>query len=672
MSEQTKCPCMAGGTAAEKLPVPVAATDLPTPLYQACGGRLYRLHIQSLARYILMSDGVSVEERINTVERAQAANTTLRFADNIAGRDALAGLVPGDQCYVSDARPEAKSGGAMFLWLPALKWRKLWEGDSPLDCENVIVPGGGLGMNEKGDRLKVICKDLLHDGGGLALCENGKILVRAEDLFAEGGGLAVDKDGHLKVSLADLLAEGGGLKLDARGNLLIDLSGMSEDSIRKLLANLLREGNGLKLDEDGRIVFDPEELPPSAINISSVSLSEITNEQKKILSKAIAAELIHPKGGLGVHPDDKLLYVDFERMDSQIMKDVVLGMIRDRGGLAVDGAGKLYVDFNNLDDTGKADLLQAIRVPMWMTGNKTFYVDKDHPDRGDMVPVPVWDRKEPYEAFEQRRNAAQELNKKRGTAAYPFDSIQHALDHVCANFNVDKYTATIRVAAGTYHEDVTLPNFSYTTGRVAIQGAGSISFTEAGAITDSLDTIFTGRFMDAGGGIFLITGMRLRPAPRSGEDPIWTAESVYPVRISGRGTQLYLQNCRVDPPAAMPAGKSAYALWLTGGNATIAASCVFGGAWNSLWFCQMGSSLTLSRDTLLDNVSAETALLSLSNSSFLRAGVSNSDLALILTKGTAITCPSYYATLNSVLSLRGAPNLIPGAAGELLSGSQAV
>lgn len=605
MSEQTKCPCMAGGTAAEKLPVPVAATDLPTPLYQACGGRLYRLHIQSLARYILMSDGVSVEERINTVERAQAANTTLRFADNIAGRDALAGLVPGDQCYVSDARPEAKSGGAMFLWLPALKWRKLWEGDSPLDCENVIVPGGGL-------------------------------------------------------------------KLDARGNLLIDLSGMSEDSIRKLLANLLREGNGLKLDEDGRIVFDPEELPPSAINISSVSLSEITNEQKKILSKAIAAELIHPKGGLGVHPDDKLLYVDFERMDSQIMKDVVLGMIRDRGGLAVDGAGKLYVDFNNLDDTGKADLLQAIRVPMWMTGNKTFYVDKDHPDRGDMVPVPVWDRKEPYEAFEQRRNAAQELNKKRGTAAYPFDSIQHALDHVCANFNVDKYTATIRVAAGTYHEDVTLPNFSYTTGRVAIQGAGSISFTEAGAITDSLDTLFTGRFMDAGGGIFLITGMRLRPAPRSGEDPIWTAESVYPVRISGRGTQLYLQNCRVDPPAAMPAGKSAYALWLTGGNATIAASCVFGGAWNSLWFCQMGSSLTLSRDTLLDNVSAETALLSLSNSSFLRAGVSNSDLALILTKGTAITCPSYYATLNSVLSLRGAPNLIPGAAGELLSGSQAV
>lgn len=106
--------------------------NLPTPMFQAVGGQLYKLLLETTAAQVSMSDGVSVETRVNTLERALAANTTTRFADDIPARDALTGLIPGDRVHVLDATADATvvNGGATYIWMPGLEWRKLSEDES--------------------------------------------------------------------------------------------------------------------------------------------------------------------------------------------------------------------------------------------------------------------------------------------------------------------------------------------------------------------------------------------------------------------------------------------------------------------------------------------------------------------------------------------------------------
>jgi len=49
---------------------------VPTPLYQVVGGKIYRLVPETEARQVSMSDGMDVETRIHTLERALEANAT--------------------------------------------------------------------------------------------------------------------------------------------------------------------------------------------------------------------------------------------------------------------------------------------------------------------------------------------------------------------------------------------------------------------------------------------------------------------------------------------------------------------------------------------------------------------------------------------------------------------
>ncbi len=106
--------------------------NLPTPMFQAVGGQLYKLLLETTAEQVRMTDGVSVETRVNTLERALAANTTTRFADTVAARDALTGMIPGDCVFVVDATgdPSVARGSATYIWMPGLTWRKLSEDES--------------------------------------------------------------------------------------------------------------------------------------------------------------------------------------------------------------------------------------------------------------------------------------------------------------------------------------------------------------------------------------------------------------------------------------------------------------------------------------------------------------------------------------------------------------
>lgn len=100
-----------------------------TPLYQTCGGQKYKLNLETTAAQVKMGDGVDVETRVTTLERALAANTTTHIVDTIEERDALKNLVVGDKVQVLDATADetVEKGGATYLYMKDFTFRKIAE-----------------------------------------------------------------------------------------------------------------------------------------------------------------------------------------------------------------------------------------------------------------------------------------------------------------------------------------------------------------------------------------------------------------------------------------------------------------------------------------------------------------------------------------------------------------
>ena len=114
-----------------EIPGAKVVINLPTPMFQVVGGQIYKLLLETAASQVRMPDGVSVETRINTLERALAANTQMHFADTIEARDKLRGLIPGDKVHVADASADetVEKGWAEYIYGPDFTFRKIAEGE---------------------------------------------------------------------------------------------------------------------------------------------------------------------------------------------------------------------------------------------------------------------------------------------------------------------------------------------------------------------------------------------------------------------------------------------------------------------------------------------------------------------------------------------------------------
>lgn len=314
----SKCEC----GAAE----PRDVIDLYTPLFQACGGRLYRLHITTDASAVLLSDGVSVETRLGSLERSLLANASTYFADTIAKRDALAPLTPGDRCYVFDATADTSVlyGGAMYIWLPALKWKKLYNGDAPIDGLNMIAQGGGLAVDGDGK--------LYVDANALPAGQLARLAA-----LLRGNGLAVGSDGRIYVDLAAITASGMGLEVSG-----------------------------------GKLAVKAQDLAGSGLEVSGRRLNVDT------------AALISPGGGLAAAGDGKLV-LDLSGMSSQDRDNLSSSLIQAGGGLGIDANGHLFVDFSTMPTDKFEKILKALRLPIWLAGNTNFYVDKSHASASDSL-----------------------------------------------------------------------------------------------------------------------------------------------------------------------------------------------------------------------------------------------------------------------------------------------
>lgn len=143
------------------------------------------------------------------------------------------------------------------------------------------------------------------------------------------------------------------------------------------------------------------------------------------------------------------------------------GLVKPRYGLKIGKDGSLDVDFGDMPTDKFEELLKSIRVPIWITGNKNFYVNGT--------------------------TGSDTLDAGRGeSAGKPFKTLNACLQYVSENYNLSRYTVTINVAAGDYgRENINLPSYQATTGKIVVQGVkGDCTAVRIGAQVLVYDRIY--------------------------------------------------------------------------------------------------------------------------------------------------------------------------------------
>lgn len=144
-----------------------------------------------------------------------------------------------------------------------------------------------------------------------------------------------------------------------------------------------------------------------------------------------------------------VIAVDFDAMPPEQMEQVVLSMVQEGGGISVDRNGLLYVDFASMPTNKFEDMLKSIRVPIWLTANKQFYVNGT--------------------------SGSDNLDEGRGeSASLPFKTISACVKYVTDNYNISSYIAYINVTSGTYTvqtNTLLFPDFNSTSGYIVLRGS---------------------------------------------------------------------------------------------------------------------------------------------------------------------------------------------------------
>lgn len=222
----------------------------------------------------------------------------------------------------------------------------------------------------------------------------------------------------------------GAIQKDTNGRFKVDFTKMSEADLAALIKQLLPStGGGLTTDDDGKLVVD------------------FTQMSEEELREMIESLLPDTGGGLTTDEDGKLV-LDFSQLTPTQKEDLISQIVQEGGGLSVDEEGKIYVDFDSMPTDKFEAMLKSIRVPIWLTANKNFYVNQ--------------------------ATGSNTLDAGRGeSASKPFKTIQAAVNYITDNYNIASYYAIINVASGyNKAEDMLyLKNFSRTSGGIRIQSS---------------------------------------------------------------------------------------------------------------------------------------------------------------------------------------------------------
>lgn len=228
----------------------------------------------------------------------------------------------------------------------------------------------------------------------------------------------------------------GAIQKDTNGRYKVDFTKMSEADLAALIKQLLPSaGGGLTTDEDGKLI---------------VNFTQMSEEE---LREMIESLLPDTGGGLTTDKDGKLV-LDFSQLTPTQKEDLISQIVQEGGGLSVDENGQIYVDFDSMPTDKFEAMLKSIRVPIWLTANKNFYVNQ--------------------------ATGSNTLDAGRGESeSKPFKTVQAAVDYIADNYNLSNYDATVSVAANyNSTRDVVLKSYSTVGGSVIISGPDQDDLTK--------------------------------------------------------------------------------------------------------------------------------------------------------------------------------------------------
>lgn len=330
----------------------------------------------------------------------------------------------------------------------------------------------------------------------------------------------------------------------------------------------------------------------------------------------------------GVHVDSGGLFVDSSDF-------IQLG-----GGLAKDSSGKIYVDFGAMPTNKFENLLKALRLPIWLTANTNFYVNKSHASASDT------------------------LNEGRGlSASKPFKTIQACINYIATNYNLSNFNVNVLVAGGTYTENISLPPYTATTGTITIKPQ-----------TDS-DTVAIRGYIYGDGNKNII----ISKAIFYNIDSSSYGTSAYNQFYLFNGGSLTLTDCQVKIDTANSRGMNIFSTY-AGGIINI------GGGTNDSYgfklsfntsaislsnvFYSTGNIYQRTHCVLEGNPTITQAFATVANAGLFQC-LRSSGWSTLHWTGTA-TGKRYNATLNGIFSVQGGgPNFFPGStAGTTATGGQ--
>lgn len=329
--------------------------------------------------------------------------------------------------------------------------------------------------------------DVYVQGNGITIADN-TVSVKAKPnggITVDSTGVSVDTD-WFSQQLGSALSPGNGIDIDdnnvsveakPNGGITVDSTGVSVDTnwFSQQLGSTLTAGNGINI-ADNTVSVKPKtngglSVDPSGVSVSigdGISISDAGAIIAKLqqdgglaikhgtgeiyvdfsllpadMLREIVLSMVQEGGGLSVDENGQL-YVDFASMPEELLRAIVLSMVQEGGGLAVDEKGQIYVDFSSMPTDKFEAMLKSIRVPIWLTASKNFYVDGV--------------------------SGSDTLDEGRGESeSKPFKTLQAAVNYVTDNYNVSRYTVYINCKDVTESEQVVLPEYSRTTGVIVVR-----------------------------------------------------------------------------------------------------------------------------------------------------------------------------------------------------------
>lgn len=317
------------------------------------------------------------------------------------------------------------------------------------------------------------------------------------------------------------------------------------------------------------------------------------------------------------------------------------GLVKPRYGLKIGKDGSLDVDFGDMPTDKFEELLKSIRVPIWLTKNKNFYVNGT--------------------------TGSDTLDDGRGESeGKPFKTIQAAVNYACDNYNLSRYDANIIIADGTYETGVfELPQYSATTGTLRLTGT---------TITSRDSVIIKGCVFTSAGNSYILQNLTIDQAD--------VYSHGYAV-LSELG-RIDLYNVVIDASDTTVTSGSLFMIRAEGGTVRVWSSSVEGlpgivikvpESCNGYLYASNGGRFYFSADIAIQNNGTMTQGGVFSSNGIIQRQTSNlpypGRLAVVTTSGT-LTGRRYIANLNGIIdSIGGGAEFFPGSvAGVTETGGQ--